>query len=118
MSKIELTIAYATLNKNYDLVGKMENYVRVKVSNGLGGSTEFKTKIVPGEKDTPIRWDEQFSIPLKAKSGAIFEFSVLDEDMSSDDVCGTGLFKPDPCGAFNYGAPQKYNIRLINGKSD
>lgn len=54
MSKVEVTIRYATLNKNYDFIGKMENYVKVKVNNGTGGSTEFKTKIVPGDKDSKI----------------------------------------------------------------
>jgi len=50
----------------------MENYVRVKVNNGLGGSTEFKTKIVAGDKDKQIVWNETFSVPIKANSAAIF----------------------------------------------
>jgi len=52
MSKVEVTIRYAKLNKNYDIVGKMENYVKVRISNGTGASSEFKTKIVPGDKNT------------------------------------------------------------------
>lgn len=31
MSRIELTVTYALLNKSYDIAGKMENYVRVRV---------------------------------------------------------------------------------------
>lgn len=118
MSKVEVTIRYATLTKNYDLVGKMENFVRVRVNNGTGGSTEFKTKIVPGDKDSKIEWNETFSVPIKPSTGSSFEFSVMDEDMTTDDVCGKGLFKPDRCGVFNYGSAQNYNIRLINGAND
>jgi len=118
MSKVEVTIRHANLNKNYDIVGKMENYVKVKVNNGTGGSSEFKTKIVPGEKDLNIQWNETFTVPLKPNAGSVFEFSVMDEDMTSDDLCGKGLFKPDRCGVFNYGSAQNYNIRLINGPND
>jgi len=118
MSKVEVTIRYANLNKNYDIIGKMENYVKVKVNNGTGGSSEFKTKIVPGEKDLNIQWNETFTVPLKPNAGSLFDFTVMDEDMTTDDVCGKGLFKPDRCGVFNYGGAQNYNIRLINGPND
>jgi len=119
MSKVELTISSAVLNKNYDFLGKMENYVKVVINNGVGGTSEFKTKIVPGEKDKPTTWNESFSIPMRPSPGAIIEFSVMDEDMTSDDVCGKGLFKLDRCGVFNNpGASQRYNIRLINGDKD
>ena len=83
MSKVEVTIRYAVLNKNYDIVGQMENFVKVKVNNGLGGTSDFKTKIIPGDKDKPITWNETFR-----------------------------------CGVFNYGASQKYSIRLIVGDKD
>lgn len=118
MSKVEITIRYATLNKSYDIAGKMENFVRVKINNGVGGTSEFKTKIVPGEKEKPITWNETFSVPLKPNSGARMEFAVLDEDMTADDVCGLGNFMLEKCGVFNYGAPQKYNIRLISDDKD
>jgi len=118
MSKVEVTIRYARLNKSYDIVGKMENYVKVKVNNGLGGATEFRTKIVPGEKNKDINWNETFSVPIKPTSNSVFDFTVLDEDMTSDDICGKGLFKPDRCGVFNYGGAQNYNIRLVNGAND
>lgn len=118
MSKVEVTIRYAVLTKNYDLVGQMENFVKVKVNNGLGVTSDFKTKIVPGDKEKPITWNETFSVPLKPSSGAMMEFTVMDEDMTSDDICGTGFFKLDRCGVFNYGASQKYNIRLIAGDKD
>lgn len=118
MSKVEVTIRYAILNKSYDIGGKMENYVKVKVNNGQGGTTDFKTKIVQGEKDKPITWNETFSVPLRPNTGAMLEFAVMDEDMTSDDVCGSGFFKLDRCGVFNSGSSQKYNIRLIVGDND
>jgi Ca2+-dependent lipid-binding protein len=118
MSKVELTIRYAILNKNYDIVGKMENYVKVKVNNGTGGPSEFKTKIVPGDKNVSIQWNETFTFPLKPNANSSFEFSVMDEDMTSDDICGKGLFRLDRCGVFNYGGAQNYNIRLINDPND
>lgn len=96
----------------------MENYVKVKVNSGTGGSSEFKTKIIAGEKDKKIEWNETFSVPIKPNANSSFEFTVLDEDMTSDDICGKGLFKPDRCAVFNYGAAQTYNIRLVNGPSD
>lgn len=117
MSQVEITINYAVLNKSADLVGAMENYVRVKVNNGVGGTSDFKTKIIPGKKKEPITWNESFTLPLRASPGAIIEFDVMDEDMTSDDLCGTGLFKLERCGVFNNpGAQQRYNIRLIEEK--
>jgi hypothetical protein len=31
MSRVEVTIRYAILKKNYDTFGKMENFVRIKL---------------------------------------------------------------------------------------
>lgn len=99
MSKVELTISSAVLNKNYDFLGKMENYVKVVINNGVGGTSEFKTRIVPGEKDKATTWNESFSIPMRPSPGAIIEFSVMDEDMTSNNVC-KGLLGLDKCGVF------------------
>jgi len=115
MSKLEVTIRYANLNRSYDTFGKMENYIKVKINNGLGASTDFKTRIVEGDKDKDIYWNETFSVPLRPNANSIFEFTVLDEDLTSDDVCGKGLFKPDKCGAFFLEGVQNYKIRLVNG---
>ncbi len=118
MSKVEITVTYATLTKNYDTFGKMENYVRLRSSNG-GQVSEYKTKIVEGEKDKPIVWNETLVVPLAPNPNALFEFTVLDEDNTSDDICGVGLLKPDRCGVFSaYGVPQKFNIRLFNDKKE
>ena len=48
MSKVDITIRYAILKKSTDTFGKMENYVKAKVNNGLGTQTEFKTKVLDG----------------------------------------------------------------------
>ena len=39
MSKVDITIRYAILKKSTDTFGKMENYVKAKVHNGLGTQT-------------------------------------------------------------------------------
>jgi hypothetical protein len=65
MSRIELTVSHAILNKNYDTFGKMENFVRVRVIGAAGGTSEYTTKIVEGEKNEKIIWNETFSIPIK-----------------------------------------------------
>ncbi len=61
MSKIELTIRYAVLKKNHDTVGKMENYVKVTLHSN-NRTSEFKTKIVEGDKNTNIIWNQTLVI--------------------------------------------------------
>lgn len=118
MSKVEFTIRYATLKKSQDTFGKMENYVRCKVNNGSGQATEFKTKTVAGEgKEKPITWNETFSASMRPGSGAQIEFLVMDEDMSTDDLCGKGFFRLDSCGVFS-GGSRSYNITLNGEKGN
>ena len=118
MSKVEVTIRYAILNKSSELIGKMENFVHATVNNGTGGASDFKTKIIEGEKDKAITWNETFSVPLRPNTGSQIEFNVMDEDMTSNDICGYGFFRLDSCGVFNSNYPQKYNIRLIREKTE
>jgi Ca2+-dependent lipid-binding protein len=110
MSRVELTITYALLNKSYDAVGKMENYVRVRVLGAVGGTSEYKTKITEGEKNAKIIWNETIAIPLRPSPQLFLEFTVLDEDATSDDVCGVGLLNLNSTGVFS--GTNKYNIRL------
>jgi Ca2+-dependent lipid-binding protein len=115
MSKVEITIRYAVVKKNQDTFGKMENYVLVKINDSE--KPDYKTKVIDGgDKDKPIEWNETFSVNLRPGDRSRIEFIVMDEDMTSDDLCGRGFFKPDACGVFNYGATQNYNIRLRNEK--
>ena len=119
MSKVEVTVRYAILKKSFDTFGKMENYVKAKVNNGLGTTTEFKTKTLDGGvKEKPITWNETFSTSLRPGSGAQIEFIVMDEDVTKDDLCGRGFFKLDSNCCFNYGQEQRYNIRLQTEKGD
>jgi Ca2+-dependent lipid-binding protein len=117
MSRIELTVTYALLNKSYDLVGKMENYVRVRVVGEKGATAEYKTKIVDGDKNTKIVWNETISIPIRPTPYLFLEFTVFDQDATSDDVCGVGLLNLNNCGVFSPGA-SKFNIRLHGDKED
>jgi Ca2+-dependent lipid-binding protein len=116
MSRIELTVTYAVLNKNYDFAGKMENYVRVRVVGAQGATAEYKTKLAEGEKNTKIVWNETLSIPIRPTPQIYFEFTVLDEDATSDDVCGAGLLNLNNCGVFAPGA-NKFNVRLHSGET-
>lgn len=114
MSRVEVTVTYALLNKSYDLVGKMENYVRVRVLGVQGNTAEYKTKLTEGDKNTKIIWNETISIPLRPAPQVFLEFTVFDEDSTTDDVCGVGLLNLNSTGVFAGGA-SKFNIRLHNG---
>ena len=35
MSKLDVTVRYAILNKHFDVVGNMENYVKIPYINGV-----------------------------------------------------------------------------------
>jgi hypothetical protein len=56
MSTLVLNIGTGFLQKSYDILGAMENYVTLRL-NADGKSQEFKTKIVKGKKQTPIVWN-------------------------------------------------------------
>ena len=114
MSRVEVTITYVILNKSYELIGKMDNFVRVRVVGAPGNTAEYKTKVTAGEKNTKIIWNETLNIPLKPSPQVFLEFTVFDEDATTDDVCGVGLLNLNSCGVFAGGA-NKFNIRLHNG---
>ena len=117
MSKVELTITYAILNKSYDVVGKMENYVRVRLVGTQGATAEYKTKLTEGDKNTKIVWNETISIPVRPAPQTYFEFTVFDEDATTDDVCGVGLLNLNTTGVLA-GGVNKYNIRLHGDKNE
>ena len=96
----------------------MENYVLIRVNDGLGKISEYKTRIVEGEKLKEMVWNQTFTIPLAANSATLFEFVVLDEDYTTEDVCGKGMLKLQNCGVFTKGASQNYNLRLFEEKED
>ena len=49
MSTLQFTPKFAVLTKSTEMVGKMENYVKVKVK---GQPQEYRTKIVEGSAKT------------------------------------------------------------------
>lgn len=118
MSRIEVTVTYAILKKSYELFGKMDNFVRVKVLGGGNSTAEYKTNIIKGDKNAKIVWNETLTIPLKAGPQLYLEFTVYDQDMTTNDVCGIGLLNLNTTGAFVPGVPNKFNIRLHNGEKD
>lgn len=73
MSNLQITVNQAVLNKSFELIGKMENYVKIIVNN-----QEYRTGIVAGEKDKPIVWNETVSIPLRNAQNTVIEIQVLD----------------------------------------
>lgn len=95
----------------------MDNFVRIKVIGG-NSTAEYKTKIVSGDKNVKIVWNETLAIPLKAGPQLYLEFTVFDEDMTTNDVCGVGLLNLNTTGAFVPGLPNKFNIRLHNGEKE
>lgn len=117
MSRVEVTISYAILKKNYDTFGKMENFVRVKLIGTGNNVSEFKTKIVDGDKNSKIVWNESIVIPVQANGDSYLEFTVFDEDQTSNDVCGVGLLHLNTTGVF-FGGVNKFNIRLHVGSND
>jgi hypothetical protein len=67
MSNLRLQINNGFLHESYDMIGKMENYVYLKLTAD-GQTREFKTKIVAGEKKKPIVWNETITIPIPRNS--------------------------------------------------
>ncbi len=119
MSTLTLNIKTGYLQKSYDILGAMENYVVIKL-NAEGRTQEFKTRIVKGEKKTPIVWNESIniSVPRGAWSTAVLEVKIMDEDVTTDDVCAVGKINLEHCGFFSQpNVTIPYNIRLYGNKN-
>ena len=119
MSTLTLNVQTGFLQKSYDIIGAMENYVTFTL-NAEGRTQQFRTKIVKGEKKTPIIWNETVDIrvPRNAWSTAVLEVRIMDEDVTTDDVCAVGKINLEHCGFFmqpNVTIP--YNIRLYGEKN-
>ena len=63
MSTLRMTVTQGTLKKSTEIMGKMDNYVLVKLKQA-GKETEYKSTIVPGAKDKPITWNYTFNLPI------------------------------------------------------
>lgn len=92
MSTLTLNVKFGRLSKSYDILGSMENYLKLNLV--IDGKTQpsITSKIVKGEKNTPIVWNETFDlrIPKSSWATAVLEVIIMDEDVTTDDVCARG----------------------------
>jgi len=80
-----ITNMKAKLTRDTEVVGKMDPYARLKMRELV-----YKTAIQEGIGKEPI-WKESFEIGLYSyMKEKILEVTVLDEDVDSDDIVGTG----------------------------
>lgn len=119
MSTLSLNIKTGFLLKSQDWFGSMENYVVLRL-HAEGRTVESMTKIVKGDKKTPIVWNEfvDIQVPRNAWNTAVLEVIIKDEDVTTDDICAVGKINLEHCGFFlqpNVTIP--YNIRLYSEKS-
>ena len=118
MSTLSLNIGSGFLQKSYDILGSMENYVLLRL-NVDGRTQEYKTKIVVGKKKTPIVWNEtiNISVPRNAWNTAVLEVLIKDEDVTTDEVCAVGKINLEHCGFFMQpGVTVPYSIKLYSEK--
>ena len=114
MSTLTLSINTGYLHRSYEIIGPMENYVIVKL-NADGRSQEYKTKIVKGNKKSDINWNETINInvPRNSWNNAVLEVQIMDEDVTTDDICGAGKINLEHCGFFSQpNVTIPYTIRL------
>jgi len=80
-----ITNMKAKLTRDTEVVGKMDPYARLKMRELV-----YKTAVQEGIGKEPI-WKESFEIGLYSyMKEKILEITVLDEDVDSDDIVGTG----------------------------
>lgn len=102
---LRITFHNGQLTKSTDIGGKMENYVLVKVLDDPQGEREYRTKIVQGaaktkKVDNRIEFNDIIEIPLRSKNARL-HVKIMDEDMTSDDVCAEGYVNLANCGVFS-----------------
>lgn len=120
MSTLTLNIKSGSLQKSYDIIGAMENYVVLNLIIDGRSQRVANTKIVKGEKLKPIVWNESVDIkvPKNSWSNAVLEVIIMDEDVTTDDVCARGKINLEHCGFFqqsNVTIP--YTIKLYGEQS-
>jgi len=75
----------AKLTRDTEVVGKMDPYARLKMRELV-----YKTAVQDGVGKEPV-WKETFEIGLYTyMKEKVLEVTVLDEDVDSDDIVGTG----------------------------
>ena len=81
-----LTVKGGLLDKNTELVGKMDPYCVVKYLK-----KEYKSKVHNSGGKEPI-WDDQFTLEV-GKFTTDITFTVFDDDIGSDDLIGEAKLK-------------------------
>ena len=101
----------------------MENYVKVKALV-FGQNKEYRTAMKEGsakkkDNDNRIHFNETINIDVPAQSSrdCVLEVAVMDEDMTSDEVCGVGKINADHCGLFQPGS-NSYVLHLYDPKKN
>ena len=76
---LQLHVTQGTLKKSSEIMGKMDNYVLIKL-HANGTEKEFRSTIVPGAaKEKPIVWNYTFNLPIsQANRDARLEIWVKD----------------------------------------
>lgn len=111
---LRLQVLDGSLTKSYEIVGKMENYVSVTVLNDpKNEGREVRTKIVQGaaktkKEENRIVFNDVLEIPVSSNNARLL-VRVMDEDMTSDDLCSEGYVNLGACGCLS---PQVNSYRL------
>lgn len=75
----------AKLTRDTEVIGKMDPYARLKMRELV-----YKTAVQDGVGKEPV-WKENFEIGLYSyMKEKVLEVTVLDQDVDSDDIVGTG----------------------------
>ena len=112
---LRLHVIDGVVAKSTELVGQMENYVSVKVVGSPNEEYEFRTKIVQGSAKTKkeenrIPFNDIIEIPVR-NPNARLHVKIMDEDMTSDDVCAEGFVNLQNCGCLS-GQTNNYRLQL------
>ena len=112
---LRLHIHDGQLTSSSDIGGKMENYVKVKLLDDPNGEREFRTKIVQGaaktkKEENRIPFNHVLEIPVSSNRARL-HVSIMDEDMTTDDVCAEGYVNLENCGCLSR-ANNTYRLRM------
>jgi hypothetical protein len=88
-ANINLNILNAIVQRDTEIIGRMELFVVAKLSVG-GRTQEYKTRIIKGRKG---------------------ELEVKDEDVTTDDIVGVAWVNLQNCNVFD-GGRNTYEVRL------
>lgn len=113
---LRLQIIDGVVAKSTELIGKMENYVSVTVLNDpRNEGREARTKIVQGaartkKEENRIAFNDVLEVPISSQNARLL-VKIMDEDMTSDDVCAEGYVNLNACGCLS-GAPNNYRLQM------